>query len=101
MTETTPGPPLRGPFLTIQQAEERNPGARSRLRRWIFLADNGEPGFEGLRAAIARVGRSVLIDEAALVAWLGTLIGHPKSAARNPHGRAGNPKTKVAKKPQR
>jgi hypothetical protein len=86
---TTTGPPSRGPFLSVPQFEERHPGFRGRTRRLIFEADNGEPECIGLRPAIIRLRRSVLIDEALFLQWLVSHAAMPKSPARDPHGRAG------------
>lgn len=80
---------LGGPFVTVSQFEEANPGVRNRVRGFIMRADLGLAEYAGLAEAIIRVGRSVLIDEAAAVRWLQSRARQPKSAPRNPHGRAG------------
>jgi hypothetical protein len=55
---------------TINQIEERNPGVKGRMRSWIHRADRGDPEFAGLRHAIIRVGRSVLVDELRFIEFL-------------------------------
>lgn len=79
----------RGPFLTVTQFEEKHPATRSRMRGWIMRADLNFPDFAGLSDAIVRVGRSVLVDEAAAINWLDSRKHQPKSPARNPHGCVG------------
>lgn len=78
-----------GPVLTVRQFEDKHTGTKGRMRGYIFRADLGVPDFEGLRGAVIRVGRTVLLDEGAVLAWMGTRTQQPKGAARNPHGRAG------------
>lgn len=85
-------PPMRGPIVTIQQFEERHPGTKNRMRNYILHADAGCSGFDGLRACVIRVGRSVMLDEAGVLDWLLANSGRPPSPARNPHGRAGQRK---------
>jgi hypothetical protein len=71
--KTHPRPPLGETRLvacTVKQIEERNPGVQGRLRAWIHRADRGDPEFAGLRVAIIRVGRSVLVDELRFVEFL-------------------------------
>lgn len=82
-------PPIRGPILTIKQFEERHPGTKNRMRNYVLRADAGISGFEGLRASVIRVGRSVMLDESGVLDWLSSCCGNPPSPARNPHGRAG------------
>jgi hypothetical protein len=55
---------------TVRQIEERHPGVSGRLRAWIHRADAGDPELAGLRRAVIRVGRSVLIDELRFVEFL-------------------------------
>jgi hypothetical protein len=88
------GPPMRGPFFTVAQFEDRHPATKGRLRRWILHADAGCAGFDGLRGGVIRIGRSVMLDEASVLQWLNSHAGQPPSSARNPHGRAGKPKAK-------
>lgn len=93
-TAAKQGPPMSGPFFTLQQAEARHPATRGRLRRWVLHADAGVTGYEGLRSAVIRVGRCVMFDESLLIAWLRSHAAQPPSPARNPHGRAGKKQRK-------
>jgi len=56
--------------LTVKQIEAAHPGVQDRLRSWIHRADSGDPEFAGLRHAVIRVGRSVLVDELRFVEFL-------------------------------
>lgn len=87
--DTDLGGNLRGPVLTVKQFEEKHPGTRGRMRGYIFRADVGMPDFAGLSGAVVRLGRTVMLDEAAVLAWLASRTQQPRSPARNPHGRAG------------
>jgi hypothetical protein len=60
--------PIRA--LTVKQTEAAHPGVQGRLRSWIHRADSGDPEFAGLRQAVIRVGRSVLVDELRFVEFL-------------------------------
>lgn len=75
-----------GPVLTVNQFEERHPATKNRMRGWIMRADLNLPGFSELSDAVIRIGRSVMLDEAAVLAWLQAHKNQPKSRARNPHG---------------
>jgi hypothetical protein len=55
---------------TVQQIEQRHPGVQGRLRAWIHRADRGDPALAGLRRAVIRVGRTVLVDELRFVEFL-------------------------------
>ncbi len=85
------GPPRVGPILTVDQFEEKHPATKHRVRGWIMRADLNLPDFAGLSDAVIRVGRSVMVDEAAALQWLSTRKHQPKSRARNPHGCIGKP----------
>lgn len=50
--------------VTVKQIEQRHPGVQGRMRSWIHRADSGDVELAWLKAAIIRVGRSVLIDQA-------------------------------------
>lgn len=78
--------PSLGPVLTVNQFEEKHPATKNRMRGWIMRADLDLPGFAGLSDAVIRVGRSVMLDEAAVLLWLSAHKHQPKSRARNPHG---------------
>lgn len=80
---------VKGPILTVTQFEERHPGTRKRMRGFILRSDIGYPDYVGLRDAVIRVGRTVLLDEAAVIRWLEARKRQPRSEGRNPHGRAG------------
>jgi hypothetical protein len=56
--------------LTVTQVEAAHPGVQGRLRSWIHRSDAGDPNFAGLRHAVIRVGRSVLVDELRFVEFL-------------------------------
>lgn len=56
--------------LTVKQLELRHPGVQGRVRSWIHRADAGDANFAGLRTAVIRVGRSVLVDELRFVEFL-------------------------------
>jgi len=57
-----PEPPaLRA--LTVDQIEALHPGCAGRVRQWIKRCDARDVEFLGLRLAIIRIGRSVLVDE--------------------------------------
>jgi len=66
--------PTRSPAplvaLTVAQVEQKHPGVQGRLRQWIHRADAGDANFAGLRTAVIRVGRSVLVDELRFVEFL-------------------------------
>lgn len=79
-----------GPVLTVSQFEEKHPATKNRMRGWIMRADLDLPGFAGLSDAVIRVGRSVMLDEGAVLQWLATHKHQPKSRARNPHGCKGS-----------
>jgi hypothetical protein len=74
----SPAPPRPRPALgetqlralTVKQTEAAHPGVQGRLRSWIHRADSGDPEFTGLRQAVIRVGRSVLVDELRFVEFL-------------------------------
>ena len=70
----SPAHPQVAPF-TVEQTEERNPGLKGKMRKWIHLADKGHADYVGLRRAIIRVGRTMLLDEHALHLFL-----HQRSA---------------------
>lgn len=91
--------PARGPFLTVNQFEQRHPATRHRVRGWIMRADLNLPDFTGLSDAVIRIGRSVMLDEAAVLNWLESRKHQPKSRPRNPHGCIG--KSKRTKPPRR
>jgi hypothetical protein len=80
---------MEGPVVTIAQFEARHPATRNRMRGWIFRSDLGLPDFDLLRSAVFRIGRSVLLDEHGVLAWLKTRANQPPDRARNPHGRRG------------
>lgn len=79
----------KGPYLTVAQFEDKHPATKRRMRGWIMRADLNFPDFAGLSDAIVRVGRSVLVDEAAAINWLESRKHQPKSPSRNPHGCVG------------
>lgn len=83
------GGSFEGPILTVSQFEERHPGTRGRLRKFILRADLGMSAYQDLASAIIRLGRSVMLDEARVLSWLHTRTNQTRSPARNPHGRAG------------
>ncbi len=91
MDITNSGPLQRGPFLSVSQVEERHPGVKGKVRRFVHAADHGDPEYRDLSAAIVRIGRGVIIDEARFVQWLISRAARPNAPARNPHGRAGKP----------
>ena len=82
-------PKVQGPIVTVLQFEERHPGTSGRMRGYIMRADLGLPDYTGLSDAVIRIGRTVMLDEAAALKWLQSRLHQPKSRARNPHGRAG------------
>jgi len=71
MQETTPRT-----LLTVKQFSQRHPAfSEGSLRFQIFNAEprktsRGEIAGNGLSAALVRLGRKVMIDEAAFFAWL-------------------------------
>lgn len=75
--------------LTVRQFSERNPAfSEAALRNLIFKADprkssRGEIPGNGLieAGAIIRLGRKVLIDEAAFFAWIDSQKGAGHAAA--------------------
>jgi hypothetical protein len=83
------GKSVEGPILTVSQLEEKHPALKGRLRGYILRADLGFSLYAGLADAVIRVGRSVMVDEAAALRWLETRKHQPRSRGRNPHGRAG------------
>jgi hypothetical protein len=80
---------VKGPIVTIAQFEDRHPATRNRMRGWLLRADLGLPEFDLLRAAVFRVGRSVLLDENGVLIWLKSRSNQPPDKPRNPHGRYG------------
>ncbi len=60
--------PIRA--YTVKQLEALHPGVQGRLRMWIHRAGAGDADFAGLKPAILRIGRSVLIDETRFSAFL-------------------------------
>ena len=68
-----PRPPLGETQIvacTVKQIEQKHPGVSGRLRAWIHRADAGDPEVAGLRLAVMRIGRTVLIDELRFVEFL-------------------------------
>ncbi len=63
-------------LLTVKQFNEKHPAfSQGGLRHLIFFArarrtSRGEVAGNGLDAALVRVGRRILIDEARFFAWL-------------------------------
>ena len=63
-------------LLTVKQFSDRHPAfTQGGLRHLIFFArarrtSRGEVAGNGLDAALVRVGRRILIDEARFFAWL-------------------------------
>lgn len=74
------GAPLRA--YSVLQTEARHPGVAGRLRSWIHRADAGDASFAGLKPAILRIGRSVLIDEATFTDFLRQRSGLPPAPDR-------------------
>ncbi len=74
-------------LLTVKQFSERHPAfSQGGLRHLIFLSrtrqtSRGEVSGNGLDAALVRVGRRVLIDEARFFAWLDAQPGNSASRA--------------------
>jgi hypothetical protein len=68
---------------SVLQIEQRHPGLQGRMRGWIHRADSGDPEFAGLRRAVIRVGRSVLIDELRFVEFLRQRSLIPPAPPRN------------------
>lgn len=69
--------------LTVNQIEAMHPGCAGRVRGWIKRADAGDPAFHQLKLAVARVGRSVLIDEIRFTNWLYESTAGVPAPARN------------------
>jgi hypothetical protein len=73
-----PAPPTTQPrtLLTVRQFAERHPAFQQGcLRNLIFLAESrstsrGKIEGNGLDAALVRIGRKVLIDEAKFFNWI-------------------------------
>ena len=58
-------------FLTLRQWGERHAfPTRSALKTLITSALRGDPQHAGLAACLRRVGRTWLVDEHALLAWI-------------------------------
>lgn len=74
--------------LTVKQVEMRHPGVQGRLRAWIHRADAGDANFAGLRPAVIRVGRSVLVDELRFVEFLRQRSEIPPSPDRRAGAKA-------------
>lgn len=68
--------------FTVLQTEARHPGVAGRLRTWIHRADAGDASFAGLKPAILRIGRSVLIDEVTFTDFLQQRSGLPPAPDR-------------------
>src|SRR5688572_29911012 len=83
------GKQVEGRILTVPQIEERHPALKGRMRGYILRADLGLSQYVGLADAVIRVGRSVMLDEVAVLKWLEGRKHQPRSRARNPHGRPG------------
>jgi hypothetical protein len=83
------GKRVAGPILTVSQIEDKHPALQGRMRGYIMRADLGLSNYEGLSVAVIRVGRTVMLDESAVLHWLESRTQQPKSRPRNPHGRVG------------
>jgi hypothetical protein len=59
-------------FLTVKQTSEKYPAFTQNSIRWIIFNSK----FNGASAFIRRVGRKILIDNDAFVAWID---GHKES----------------------
>jgi hypothetical protein len=70
-------------WMTIEQIEACNPGVAGRVRQWVKRADAGDPDYIGLRDAVARVARSVLIDAHRFDAFVSGKLRKPPAPARN------------------
>lgn len=94
--EALDGQPVDYPsrLLTVAQLEEAHPALKGRVRGYIVRADYNSGGFDGLRDAVVRIGRSVYIDEPRFLGWVQSHRGAAPALPRNPDGRAGKPKGK-------
>lgn len=64
-------------FSTVEQFAARYPAFTTASLRWLLF----NRATNGLDAAVVQIGRRVLIDEAAFVAWLRDRRGSTKAAA--------------------
>lgn len=87
--QPTDGPPR---LLTVAQLEAAHPALKGRVRSFVVRADCYQAGYDGLREAVVRIGRSVYIDEPRFLGWVQTHRGAAPAQPRNPHGRGGRPK---------
>jgi hypothetical protein len=83
------GKRVEGPVLTVSQFEDRHPAMKGRMRGYILRADLGLSLYAGLADGVIRIGRSVMLDESAVLRWLEGRKHQPRSRSRNPHGRVG------------
>lgn len=63
-------------FTTVEQLANKYPAFTQSSLRWMLF----NRATNGLDAAVVQIGRRVLIDEQAFVAWLRTHRGNAKAA---------------------